>query len=86
MASDIDANETLEGRVRALEALLLSLPISDEQFASAKERLRSRAKAKSKFGELRERLAGPDGPLDAHGENALAELAYHHKKNQDSNS
>ncbi|WP_439502537.1 hypothetical protein [Aminobacter ciceronei] len=80
MTRDDDSYAALEGRIRAIESLLLSLPLSDEQFASARQTLRSNAKAKGKLGDLQEKLAGSNKPLDEYGELALSELAYRHQK------
>lgn len=80
MTRDDDSYAALEGRVRAIESLLLSLPLSDEQFALAKRTLRARAKAKGQLGDLQEKLAGLNKPLDEYGERALSDLADRHQK------
>ena len=78
---DTDANlakleeriEVIEGKVRAIEALMLEMPgITQDLIKVAKERVRDNAKRGSDFAALKEQLGAP---LDEHAEAALDSLA-----------
>lgn len=65
------SNDELEGRVRALEALVLEL-ITPKQLESAKETLSATASAEKPFlAQVKDKLGAS---LDEHGENALKSL------------
>ncbi len=62
----------LEGRVRALEALILELPeTTPELVQAAKASIQARIKSRDRLAEAREKLKAP---LDEHAEAALDEL------------
>lgn len=62
----------LEGRVRALEALILELPeTTPELVQAAKASIQAKIKSRDRLAEAREKLKAP---LDEHAEAALDEL------------
>jgi hypothetical protein len=79
-AEDVEElwRDKLEGRVRAIEALISEMPgVTEARIAAAKERIRKNAKGRlgswsATAADLRDRIGRP---LDEHAEAALDNLA-----------
>jgi hypothetical protein len=75
MADKDDPIAKLEGRVRALEALILELPeTTPDRVKAAKAGIRARIKARDR--QMAEALEALKAPLDEHAESALDAFLY----------
>jgi len=81
MVDDNDPLTKLEGKVRAIEALLLEMPeVTPERVNAAKERVRANEKFRTRSTRSAELLEKMSAPLDKHAETWLDNLAFSLKK------